>query len=294
MTLRKAMIKAVSEMIKNESDTSLFLVDIGVWAFRDILKEYPERAMNIGIFEDGMVSLAAGMALGGMIPTIYGISPFIVNRALEQLKLDFAYQKLQGNFITTGASYDFSTLGYSHYCPEDLGTISMIPGFEFIAPGTASEFAELFSETRRDGRQTYYRLSDHVNKNEAEVKFGKAAVIKSGSKATVIAVSTTLDAVLNACKDRDVSILYYTTLLPFDRETLRKHYNGGNILLCEPHYEGTLAYEVYKTFEDRPVRLSCIGVKREILRKYGTKAENDIYNGMTAERVADKLAALLC
>lgn len=291
--MRKAMIKAVGDMIKNEIDTSLFLVDIGVWAFRDILREFPDRAMNIGIFEDGMVSLAAGMSLGGIIPTVYGISPFIVNRAMEQLKLDFAYQNLQGNFITTGASYDFSTLGYSHYCPEDIGTISMIPGFEFIAPGTASEFTELFSETRRDGKPTYYRLSDHVNKTEVEVEFGKAAVIKTGSEATVIAVSTTLDMVMEECSDKDVSILYYTTLIPFDRQTLREHYNGGKILLCEPHYEGTLAYEIYKTFEDKPVQLSCVGVKREILRKYGTKAENDAYNGLTADNISNALCKLL-
>lgn len=284
--MRKAMIKAVSEMIKNESDTALFLVDIGVWAFRNILHDYPDRAMNIGIFEDGMVSLAAGMSLGGIIPTVYGISPFIVNRAMEQLKLDFAYQKLQGNFITTGASYDFSTLGYSHYCPEDIGTISMIPGFEFVAPGTASEFSKLFAETRRDGNPTYYRLSDHVNKIGVEVEFGKAAVIQTGSKGTVIAVSTMLDAVLEACKGKDVSILYYTTLLPFDEETLREHYNGGKILLCEPHYEGALAYEIYKTFEDKPVQVSCVGIKREILRKYGTKAENDVFNELTAEKIA--------
>lgn len=291
--MRKAMIKAVSDMIKLEIDTSLFLVDIGVWAFRDILKEFPDRAMNIGIFEDGMVSLAAGMALGGMIPTVYGISPFIVNRAMEQLKLDFAYQKLQGNFITTGASYDFSTLGYSHYCPEDLGTISMIPGFEFIAPGTASEFTKLFGQTRRDGSPTYYRLSDHVNKTDVEVEFGKAAVMQTGSRATVIAVSTMLDAVMEACAGKDVSVLYYTTLLPFDCETLQEHYNGGRILLCEPHYEGTLAYEVYKTFSDKSVRLSCAGVKREILRNYGSKAENDAHNGLLPGNITDRIDKML-
>lgn len=291
--MRRAMVRDVSSMIRNEEDTSLFLVDIGVWAFRDILKDYPGRAMNIGIFEDGMVSLAAGMALGGIIPTVYGISPFIVNRAMEQLKLDFAYQGLQGNFITTGAAYDFSTLGYSHYCPEDLGVISMIPGFEFVAPGTAAEFSKLFGQTRRNGHPTYYRLSDHTNKTEAEVEFGKAAVIQTGSRATVVAVSTMLDTVLEACRGRDVSILYYTTLLPFDRSTLREHYNGGKILLCEPHYEGTLSYEICRTFADLPVRISCAGVEREILRKYGTKAENDRYSGITAETISDKLDALL-
>lgn len=291
--MRKAMIEAVDDMIRRESDTSLFLVDIGVWAFRDILKEYPERALNIGIFEDGMVSLAAGMALGGMIPTIYGMSPFIVSRAMEQLKLDFAYQKLQGNFITTGASYDFPAAGYSHYCPEDLGVISMIPGFEFIAPGTASEFTKLFEQTHRDGHPTYYRLSDHVNRTDIDVDFGKAVVIQTGKKATVIAVSTTLDAVMEACAGMDVSILYYTTLLPFDRETLRKHYNGGRFLLCEPHFEGTLSYEIYRTFFDKSVLLSCIGVKREIPRNYGSKAENDACNGLFPENISNRISKLL-
>lgn len=291
--MRRAMIKTVSDMIRTEEDTALFLVDIGVWALRDILRDYPDRAMNVGIFEDGMVSLAAGMSLGGMIPTVYGISPFIADRAMEQLKLDFAYQKLQGNFITTGASYDFPAAGYSHYCPEDLGVVSMIPGFEFIAPGTASEFTKLFGQTHRDGHPTYCRLSDYSNRTETNVDFGKATVMQTGSRATVIAVSTMLDPVLEACLDKDVSVLYYTTLLPFDRGTLREHYNGGKILLCEPHYEGTLAYEVYKTFQDKPVRLSCLGVRREILRNYGSKEENDSYNGLLAERIFKKIDVLL-
>ncbi len=120
--MRKAMQKAVSETITCNSKTALFLIDIGVWAFRDLLNEYPERVKNIGIFEPGTIGVAAGLALSGITPIVYGISPFIVQRSLEQLKLDFVYQNVGGNFITTGASYDFSTLGYSHYCPEDIIT----------------------------------------------------------------------------------------------------------------------------------------------------------------------------
>ena len=291
--MRKAMVKAVSNMIGTEEDTALFLVDIGAWAFRETLSKYPDRAMNIGIFEDGMISLAAGMALGGFIPTIYGISPFIVDRAAEQLKLDFAYQKLQGNFITTGAAYDFSGAGYSHYCAEDYGMIAMIPGFEFVAPGTGKQFTKLFEQTHRNGHPTYFRLSDTVNQTDVDVQFGKASVLQRGSKATVVAVSTTLDMVLEACTHEDVSILYYTPLAPFDRETLSEHYNNGKILLCEPHYEGSLAYEVQKSFPGQRLQIECVGVKREILRNYGSKAENDLYNGLTAEHIRTALEKLL-
>lgn len=291
--MRKQMIRSVSEVIEKYDDTCLFLADIGVWGFREVLKKYPARAMNVGIFEDGLISVAAGMSLVGMTPFIYGISPFILGRAYEQLKLDFCYQKLSGKFFTTGAAYDFSTLGYSHYCPEDIELAQTLPGMEFIAPGTPEEFKKLFDATYNDGKPTYYRLSDHCNTKNADVSFGKATVIKEGSQAVVIAISTTLDAVSDACKDKDVTLLYYTTLLPFDGETLRKYSSSGKVLVCEPHFEGGLVQQIYSALKDTPAKIDCLGVPREIIRSYGTKREKDVAFNLTSEGVKDLLEKFL-
>ena len=269
------MISSVSNVIASNENTALFLVDIGVWAFRDVLTKFPQRAMNVGIFEDGLISVAAGMSLAGITPFIYGISPFILGRAYEQLKLDFCYQKVGGNFITTGAAYDFPKLGYSHYCAEDVELAKTLPGLEFIAPGSQKEFKQLFNQTWADGRPTYYRLSDHPNAIESDVEFGRANVIKRGNNATVIAVSTMLDIVLEACRDKDVTILYYTTLEPFDYGTLRENYSGGKIILCEPHYSGALSRDIDIALSDRPHTVECFGVPREIDRSYGTKSDKD-------------------
>jgi len=288
------MFETVSKIIGEDENTSLFLVDIGVMGFQDALKKYAERVMNIGIFEDGMISVASGMALSGFIPIIYGITPFIVERALEQLKLDFAYQKLGGNFITTGAAYDFSTLGYSHYCPEDLGIIQMLPGFEFIAPGTPKQFDKLFKATYDNGKPTYFRLTDYTNKEDVDVKFGKATVIKKGKKATIIAVSTMLDIVMDACWDKDVTILYYTTLLPFDRNTLIKNCPSNRVLLCEPHFYGILTQEVVDALSPNSIRIGCVGLPRDISRIYGTKEEKDKYYKLTSQKIEDELRRLLC
>ncbi len=65
---------------------------------------------------------------------------------MEQLKLNFIYQNLGGNFITTGASYDFSKLGYSHYCPEDDRNLKTLPGMEILIPGTPKQFETLFEK----------------------------------------------------------------------------------------------------------------------------------------------------
>ena len=142
--MRKAMQSCVTDMISNHNNTMFILIDIGAFGFRNLIKNYPNRVKNIGIFEDGIVSVSAGLALSGIVPTVYGITPFIVQRSLEQLKLDYIYQNVGGNFLTTGAAYDFSKLGYSHYCPEDVETLKTLPGIEILIPGTPKQFETLF------------------------------------------------------------------------------------------------------------------------------------------------------
>ncbi len=291
--MRKAMQAVVRETIEQWEDTALLLVDIGVYPFRDLLARFPQRAKNIGIFEPGTLSLAAGLSLAGIVPTVYGISPFIVQRALEQLKLDFAYQEVGGNFITTGAAYDFSTLGYSHYCPEDVATLRLLPGLEVLAPGTPEQFARLFRACRRNGRPSYFRMTDHCNKTQVEVEFGRARVLRRGTQATVLAVAEQLDATLAACAGLDVTVLYYTTLAPFDYETLRTNCPSGAVFVSAPLYEGTLYPEICKALAGRALRLGGAELPLAILRNYGSKAEKDRHLGLDAPGIRARLRAFL-
>lgn len=291
--MRMAFLNKVVDIIKKEEDTIFFTVDIGMWAIQEILRDYPERAMNFGIYEDGMFSVAAGMSSRGLIPIIYGIQPYLIERTLEQIKLDFAYQKMGVNIIGTGAAMEYSKYGYSHYCAEDAGIIKFIPGVEFITPGTAKQFEQLFSQTYRNNNPTFFRVSDYPNKYECDVEFGKANIIKTGSNATVIAVSIMLDEVIEACKDEDVTILYYTTLAPFDKITLANNCESNKILVCEPHYEGTLYYDIIDALPGKSLDVRSVGLPREIFRNYGTYEEKVEYYGLNAKNINEKLCNLL-
>lgn len=292
--MRRAFLNRVADMIRNEPDTTFFTVDIGMWAIRDVLRNFPERCTNVGIFEDGMFSIAAGMARRGLVPTIFGIQPYLIERTLEQIKMDLAYQKLGINVIGTGAAVDYPKYGYSHYCAEDVTLIKMIPGTEFVAPGTAKQFLQLFNQSYRNGHSTFFRVSDHPNtKYDVDVEFGKANVIKTGTKATVIAVSVMLDMVMEACKDEDVTILYYTTLEPFDYKTLAENCPSGRILICEPQYEGSLLYDVHKALPQRALYIDSVAFPREIFRNYGTYDEKMNFYGLTSNVITEKLKSII-
>lgn len=291
--MRRAFLSRVSDMIRNEADTSFFTVDMGMWAIKDILREFPDRCMNVGIYEDGMMSIAAGMASRGFIPTIFGIQPYLIERTLEQVKMDLAYQKFGINVVGTGAAIDYSKYGYSHYCAEDVQLIKMIPGCEFVAPGTAREFLSLFMQSYRNGHPTFYRISDHPNIGyDIDVEFGKANIIRIGSKATVIVVSVMLDSVMEVCRDKDVTVLYYTTLEPFDYKTLSENCESGKILVVEPEYEGSLLYDIHKALPDKKLEIKNVAFPREIFRNYGTYDEKMDYYGLNTRGIEEKLNEL--
>lgn len=280
--MRSQFVKTVDALMGEDERIVLLLGDIGVHGFRDVFKKYPDRCYNIGICEQATVSLAAGLAKSGLIPIFHTIAPFLVERAFEQLKIDFGYQKRGGNFVSVGASYDYAALGCTHHCPGDVALLKTIPGMEIVVPGTAAEFDSLFRQTYANGNPTYFRLSERQNLDSQEVAFGKENVIKQGTSATVIAVGPVLPHVMSAVQDMDVTVLYYTTIAPFHITNA-----SGPILLVEPFYSYTLADEFHLS------RTQSVGVPRKFLTHYGTAEEHDAAIGLTSENIRKQLEALI-
>lgn len=250
------------------------LGDIGVFGFREELKDLPQRAYNIGILEQCTVGVAAGLSKMGMIPIVHTIAPFLIERSFEQIKIDFGYQKLRGNLISVGSSYDYASLGCTHHCPADIGLMLSVPDAQIIIPGTSSELSQLLNQTYNNSSLTYFRLSEYENKEQYDVNFGKGILVKEGSKATVICYGNMLSETVEACFDLDVSILYYHTIYPFDSNLLIDNFNE-KIIICEPFYEGTTNHLINKTLEGLKYETLNIGVPRQFLTNYGTKKQHD-------------------
>lgn len=288
--MRKQFVKTLENILEKDENTILLLGDIGVFGFNNCFKKYPERVYNVGILEQAMVGIAAGLSINGFIPTLHTIAPFLISRAFEQLKIDFGYQKLSGNFVSVGGSYDYASLGCTHHCPEDIVLLKNIPNFNIYVPGNKNEFDYLYNNNYNNQCPNYYRLSEFSHNENIEVKNNKAVKIKDGGLATVITIGPFLTRTINACKDLDVTILYYTILSPFDKQAIIDNKNKVTILI-EPFYEGTLSYDICNLIDGK---VYYIGVPRKFLNNYGKASEHDELYGLDEFSINKRIKEILC
>jgi transketolase len=279
--MRRQFVKTVEDLMAVDERIVLLLGDIGVYGFRNAFDRFPTRTYNVGICEQAMTSLAAGMAKEDLIPVLHSIAPFVVERSFEQLKIDFGYQRLAANIVSVGSSYDYASLGCTHHCPGDVALLRNIPGMQIAVPGSPSEFDVLFRKSYASDSPTYFRLSERSHGYQTQVRFGQAEVIQKGSSATIIAVGPVLSVVMAAVEGLDASVLYYTTLAPFDGDALRANCSSGAVLVVEPFYEGSIAADIIQAMNGRKFRMTSVGVPRSFLTRYGRAELHDEQWGLT-------------
>ena len=289
--MRKQFVDTIQDIFDSDDKAVLILGDIGVFGFRKLFAKYSDRTFNIGILEQSSVSVAAGLSKMQLNPIVHTIAPFLVERSLEQLKIDFGFQNLVGSFVSVGASYDYASLGATHHCPGDIGVLSTIPNMSIVVPGSQYEFDKLFKEAHGLPGPKYFRLSEKSNFFlDSNIFFGKANLIKKGILASIIVVGNMLDRVLEASKDLDVNIIYYTTLEPFDYKIL-KEVNGNidRIIICEPYYSGGITKKVGEALFPLPVSINHIGMPISFLKNYGSSNDHDQDLGLDVLGIKIKL-----
>jgi transketolase len=236
-----------------------------------------------------MTGIAAGLSKEGFHPVVHSIAPFIVERCFEQLKVDVGYQRFPINVVSVGASYDYAALGCTHHCPGDIALMMTIPGMNIIVPGSDDDFDRIFRTQYAGLHANYFRLTEKGHGLKVPVSFGKGEKVKEGKSGTVIAVGPMLEKVVNAAEYLDVSILYYTTLAPFDAELLRSTATNGKIAVVEPFYEGTTSHCILSAMKGIPIDVCTIGVPRNFLQHYGTAQEQDTYLSLDTPGIRSQL-----
>lgn len=293
MSPREQFAATSIALLDERADTALVYAEISGQYFGDAAEAHPDRVINVGIREQLLVSAAAGLSLTGLRPLAHTFGAFLVERAFEQVKLDFVHQGVGGVLVGSGGSFDIAAGGRTHQTPGDVALIDTLPGVTIHAPSTTAEVdAALRAAAVGDGLH-YVRLVEQTNQESFPVT-PRLHEVKRGDRAVVVALGPVLDDVLAATADLDVTVLYSSRVRPFDHATLRAALSGTDVVVVEPWLEGTSAHVISDALTDRPHRLLSLGVRRgEEVRRYGTPRDHVRAHGLDAQGIRGRLDAWL-
>jgi transketolase len=288
--MREQALATAVDLFRRDERVAIVMADISLDFLQPAVDHDPRRAVNAGIMEQSAVGIAAGFALEGFHPIVHTLAPFLTERPLEQIKLDFGYQGLGGTFVSAGAAYDYGESGGTHHAAGDIQALGSIPGLEMLVPGSPPETDALLRASYANGRPTYLRTSVVENREPVDLAPGGLTIVRRGADLTIVAAGPFLSRTLDALDGVDATVLYATTLAPLDAETLaREAAASTKIVLVEPAYEGTSAAQVATALSHRPTQLLSIGVPRRFVERYGTSAQHDAALGLDARGIRERI-----
>ena len=300
--MKAAFPRAIEKIGDKDENIVVVVGDIGHFALQGYAKKSKDRYYNLGILEPTLVSACAGLAKEGFYPIGHTIAPFIAERSLEQIKLDFCYQNLGGTLITVGSAFDYATLGCTHHCYVDLGIVSSYPGTEVCYPSSPIELECLLEQTYNSGKLTYIRMARTSHCLDiGEIKLGKNIVVKKGDDITLVACGPQLKTIVNVAKVLENSglsaeVIYCHTVKPFDEETIvRSARKTKRVFTIEEHvYNGGLSSLVLKScrkIDNVVCDYHCIPDK--FIRNYGTVEEIREGLGFNENNIVKKVRELI-
>ncbi len=245
---------------------------VGSSKLNEFGKMYPIRLVNVGIAEQNMVGVGAGLANGGLIPFVCGASPFLTGRALEQIKADLAYSNQNVKLCGMSSGMAYGELGPTHHSIEDLAWLRAIANMTVIVPADSVETAQAIEVAAHTYGPMFIRLSrmpvPNVHPEDYRFVIGKAARLRDGDDVTLIAngvlVSRALEAAdMLAAQGVQARVLNMATVRPLDREAvLAAAAETGRIVTVEEHtVHGGLGSAVAEVVvEAEPVPMRMLGV----------------------------------
>ncbi len=235
-------------------------------------ERWPERLINVGIAEQNMVGVGAGLANGGKVPFVCGASCFLTGRALEQIKADIAYSEVNVKLCGISSGMAYGELGPTHHSIEDFAWLRVLPGISVVAPADPAETSSAVKWAAAHKGAVFLRLSrvgvPDIFPNDHVFELGKANRLRDGHDLTIIANGTLTHRALAAAKllaeaGLETRVLNMASVAPIDVGAIEAAAEEtGAILTCEEHsIHGGLGSAVAEVIvEKRPVPMRILGV----------------------------------
>ena len=263
-------------------------------------EEFPDRLINVGIAEQNMVGVGAGLANAGFIPFVCAAGPFLTGRSLEQIKADVAYSQHKVILCGMSPGMAYGELGPTHHSVEDFSWLRALPGLDIVVPADGAQTRAAVRNAVADPRPTYIRVGrfkvPHVSEDNAGLERGRFVVAREGTDVTLIATGTEVSRALwaaasLAAEGVSARVLNATYLSPLDEDAIKDaaRQTGGIITAEEANVVGGLGAAVASVvgqLEDGArVPMRILGLKDHFAPTGSTAFLLDHF-GLTADHIA--------
>jgi len=303
--MRTAFIKTLCELAATDARIWLLTADLGYSVLEPFFQQFPGRYVNVGVAEQNMTGIAAGLAMSGKTVFTYSIANFPTMRCLEQIRNDVCYHNADVKVVAVGGGLSYASLGYTHHGVEDLAIMRVLPNMNVIAPGDPVEARLATQAIARHVGPCYLRLGKAgepiVHKTTPVFEIGKAILLRDGSDVMLVSTGAMLQDVALAAEQLAASgvsplVLSMPTVQPLDEPALiAGARRTGHIVTIEEHGPGGLADAVAEVLLRHGVhaRFRSLCLNRTPIITAGSQTALRSTFGLSVEGICKAARALL-
>jgi len=305
--VRSAFFQTLMELAETDERIYLLVGDLGFGVVEPFLRKFPKRFVNVGVAEQNLTGLAAGIASTGSIVFTYSIANFPVLRCLEHIRNDVCYHRANVKIVSIGGGYSYGALGMTHHSTEDLAILRALPEMTVVAPGDPYEAREATRAVVAHEGPCYLRLGragePTVHTSPVEFRIGKAIQVRSGDALTLISTGALLQTavtVADRLESKGVStrVLSMHTLKPLDVEAvLRAARETQAVITLEEHSIigglGGAVAECLAEEDHLKVPFRRLGIPPAFCEQFGSQDYLRSRSGLSPEGIMASLEPLL-
>jgi transketolase len=300
--MRNAFAAEITALGAEDPRVVLLSGDIGNRLFDNFKVRCPGRFFNCGVAEANMISVGAGMAMCGLRPVAYTITPFVTTRCLEQIRVDICYHHVPVIVVGTGSGLSYASLGATHHSCEDIAFLRALPHMIVVCPGDPVEVRHALRAALAQDEPVYIRIGKKgepvVHKEPIDFVIGKGIVVRPGKDVCLISTGNTLGVAMRAgeqleSKGVSAQVVSLHTVKPLDETLLADAFARFRVVVTIEEHSllGGLGSSIAEWVVDRPptkTRLVRIGTADHFIHEAGNQEFARRHYGLTAEKVVEK------
>jgi transketolase len=303
--MRNAFADEITRLGASDPRVVLLSGDIGNKLFDKFKQQAQNRFYNCGVAEANMMSVAAGMALSGLRPVVYTITPFTTTRCFEQIRVDVCYHRAPVVIVGTGAGLSYAELGPTHHSLEDLALLRSLPEMTVFAPCDEVELRlGLRAALAQDG-PVYMRIGKKgepvIHAGQPEFRLGKAITVREGGDVCLVSTGNMMPVVLVAGdllgrKGLSARVESFHTIKPLDTGRLKEVFGRYRLVaVVEEHTRigglgGSIA-EWLSAQDGLRGRMIAFGTDDVFMHEVGSQEYGRRKFGLTSENIAETVSA---